>query len=207
MKHLHQIVLLLSLVIVLGEFWLNDVLTCRKGVIGADNSTWLERFDTLKFFRERRDSYYAINTEYIRQIQEVESSGVKIRINVTVDAVRYSLKDLSKLRIPSNQYDLIITNKGAQYRNLNEVQSELSNMVSLTSIGFSVTQDSLTAASLVGNLYRILIIPLERINVFKLSRKVEYGRESENDTNIEYHIGERISSKLCCTAYRIKNKK
>lgn len=109
----------------------------------------IEMLYKLSFYRERRDSYYQVYLDYMAQKEEIERSRVKLKINITVEAIETSYMDLQKLRIPLAQYQLMLTNKNKQYQKLLEVENELNNLIELTDIGFLKTQDILSEFSYV----------------------------------------------------------
>ena len=108
-------------------------------------------FYKLQFFRERRDSYYAINMDYINQRDQIDKSQAKLKINITVNAISASHGDIGKINIPEEQYQIMMNNKNSQFQNLINMQAELNSLIVLTDIGFHVTQDTVTGITKVGS--------------------------------------------------------
>lgn len=79
----------------------------------------------------------------------MESSLVKLKINITVSAIQFSSGDLGKLKISMPQFNQMIVNKHLQYDDLNKVQDEVNALVSLTKLGYDVTQQRLAEAIVV----------------------------------------------------------
>ncbi|KAG2389576.1 hypothetical protein C9374_014136 [Naegleria lovaniensis] len=140
-------------------------------IVWAQNMSAIEMLYKLTYHREKRDSYYQVYLDYVAQKEEIERSKVKLKINITVEAIETSYMDLPKLRIPLAQYQLMLANKNKQYQKLMEVEQELNSLIELTDIGFLKTQDILSDFSY--NISDILYTPEKwQMNPY---RKVQTG--------------------------------